>query len=253
MRQLVVTTTALALALVLAACGTGSGVPPTATSALDPNLPTAEPGEVNLNPFATPVNPRISETENPGLDLTLQAIGAPVTIVPTGQPPIEPFAGVAGDVDVPPPGVRVTSVPVEADDEVPPQEGPYELVELLRAGGPTGNLLTIQFLPDGSIIINDEFARNIGPQGMGEVQALLDEFDVFGTQGIFRATIPNPDDYLYNLRVVRAGSSKTIQADDTLIPTDLALLIDRLIRIADGGSQPPPPPPPRTTPATPEG
>lgn len=234
--------------LLISACGSiTSNQPPTATSAIDPNVPTPAPGEFNPNPFATPVEGgdgdgsggvgRITgdSPDNPGVSLTLEAFGAPVIASP--DPNTTPFAFAGGAGNVSEPGVIVR----EATREPYTGDVVFDRVTVIRAGGPTDNERQIEILADGNVIINGNLARNIGPQGLAEVNALLQELDVFSLQGTFAAAATAPDDFVYVLSVVRGGESVSIRADDALIPDELAFTINQLFFIAEGSASAPPP------------
>jgi hypothetical protein len=235
----------LLVVVFITACGAlPSGQPPTATSAIDPNVPTPGPGVLNPDPFATVVPPDGEDTaseddedDTPGVSLTLEALGAPVRPSPDPNQTVAPFGGVTVGTDVPPPGViarRATREPYTGNVI-------FDRITLIRAGGPTGNERQIEILSDGTVIIDGTPGNNIGPQGLAEVNALMQEIDVFSLTGTFAATVTDPNDYVYVLRVSREGESVAIRADDSLIPDELARVIDRLFFIAEGGPRAPRP------------
>lgn len=238
MRQLFVTMMAISFSIVLAACGSfNSGPPPTATSAIDPNAPAVEPGVFNPRPFDTAVPEDGEPTSDPNLRVTLQARGMPVTIVaPSGPTPTSLFQG--------------ANMPFPGEIEIDTSAGEFDYstgfaeVALARYGGPTDDVLQAQFLPDGSVFVNGAFSRNIGPQGVIEINEMLAELRFFEIRGTFAALQTRPDDYVYDLRVDQDGASSTLTADDTLMPIEIARVINRLLQIAEGTVPPPPPPPP---------
>ena len=239
----------------LTACGARPGNnPPTATSAIDPNVATPLPGEFNPDPFATQIPPDADAADdpprNPGIDLTLEALGAPVRPSPDPNATDLPFGGVALGQDLPEPGVVATigggdATPVDTDQEADPLAATsgFDVISVFRGGGPIGNGIEGQIFQDGSVLVDGQLTSNVGPVGVNELSALIDEVDVFNITGTFAATIPNPDDYIYVLRVVRGSQSVSIRADDRLMPVSIGQIIDRVIRMAEGDEAPPPPPP----------
>jgi hypothetical protein len=235
MRQLFVTMMASGFAFVLAACGSfNSGPPPTATSAIDPNAPAVEPGVFNPRPFATAIPEDGFPTLDPNQQVTLQARGMPITIVaPTGPTPTSLFQG--------------ANMPFPGEIEIDTSAGEFDYatgfteVSLTRFGGPTDDVFQAQFLPDGSVFVNGEFSRNIGPQGVIEINALLAELRFFEIRGTFAALQARPDDYIYDLRVNQNDSSSTLTADDSLMPIEIARVINSLLQIAEGFTPPPTP------------
>jgi len=232
MRQLFVTMMAIGFAFALAACGNlNSSNPPTATSAIDPNAPAVEPGVFNPRPFATQAPENSEATVDPNLQLTLQALGAPVTIAAPGPNPTSIYQG--------------ANMPFTCAIEIDTSAGPFDYstgfseVALIRSGGPTDDLFQAQFLPDGSVFVDGTLSRNIGPQGVIEINEMIAELQFFELRGSFAATATRPDDYVYDLRVDQNGFSSTLNADDSLIPIEIARVINRLLQIAEGAPAPP--------------
>ncbi|MEL7234634.1 MAG: hypothetical protein AAGK74_09060 [Chloroflexota bacterium] len=252
MRRLYTSLSAVSLAFILAACGGGGqNLPPTATSQIDPNLLTIEPGVLNQEPFATPIpedaEPDDEEVANPGLDETLVALGAPPRDVPDPNVTAVPFAGVAGDVVIPSPGVIVrsaTGVAIEPGAE--PTPSVFDFVEVARVGGVTDDDIRIRFLNDGNVLINGEPARNIGPQGVNLINERLNEIDFYTINGFFAASVPDPADYQYVITAERGSDGQSIRADDSFIPNELARLVADLLALGQGASPPPPAPQPPT-------
>jgi len=248
----------VSVAAVLTACGTGvpeGQLPPTSTSAIDPNIPTPAPGsgEFDADPFATNIPEGEAPTADPSFNLTAQALGVPVRPSADPNATFEPMAGVAQGITMPPPGVVVTNVTQEAsdgEDDPPPGAQPFTEITLIRAGGITDDYTEIQILQDGTVTLNGELATVLGPQQIGELNQRLDELNFFGLNGTFAGNFQAQEDYLYVFRAVQGGASRSIRADDQLIPPQLAQFAGELLALAQPTTDRPAPPQ-RGTPTTP--
>lgn len=173
--------------IVLAACGGGE-------------QPTAAPqGDTGTTPV-------VVSTTDPNL---VPAI----TITPSQRE----FA--TGEAPLPIPG---TLVPPVAED---PEIGlVFDMVLLSRTGGAAGIPLTVQIMGDGTVT-RDGTVTSITPDQVKLIDDALDAFNFFGVEGVFEAPGRGEEVYHYELTVDRNGASKTIRADDGLIPPELAQII----------------------------
>ena len=64
------------------------------------------------------------------------------------------------------------------------------------------------------------------------LDSLLDQLNFFGLQGVFTAPGTSADTYQYSVTVNRAGSSRTIQAEDGFTPPELLQFLTLLSSIA---------------------
>ncbi len=251
MRRWLLLISASAVLVGLAACGgnTPDNQPaPTSTSAIDPNIPTPVPGsgEFDPAPFSSPIpegEQDSAPTADPMFSLTLEALGAPIRPSPDPNQTTQPFAGVASGVTMPPPGVAVTgAAPTTGPDETDPYAQPFSELRLTRAGGPTDDLTEIRVLADGSVTLNGELVTVLGPQQINALDQQLNEVRILDLQGTFAGTFQSEQDYLYVLLVEKGGASRSIRADDQLIPPELRGLVDTMFGlIQDTADRPPRP------------
>jgi hypothetical protein len=237
----------VSLIVILTACGSrGDTPPPTATSFIDPSLLTVQPGEFNPAPFGEEEDTlNFSATANPGLDLTLEALGAPTRNAPVeGRATALPFGGIGNDVPMPPAGEidRIDQSDVQFDAETAPTPTVFNFVEIYRGGGITDDDFRIRISNDGTVTENGVPTRNVGPQAVNQINELMNEIDIYTIRGQFFATIPRSEDYQYIIQVKRGGTEFSIRADDTLIPRELSLFIAEVLQITQGIAPPPPPP-----------
>lgn len=222
------------IAIGLSACGGNTiGEPPSPTPDTRA-LNTLEPGDVNLNPFATELPPEAELPDNSAnIGATLQAFGAPIQ--PTAEATVPLFGGIEVPEEQPKPGV-VNYAEATEDPEI---GAIFDQVTLIRGGGVNSEILQIDLYQDGTLWLNSEVIGNVGAQQVIAFDNLLDEVNFFGIRGSFSAAITDSDIYQYNITVSRAGSSLTLNADDTLIPPELQRLVQTLLDFTFGVQQAP--------------
>jgi hypothetical protein len=174
-----------------------------------------------------------------GGDATTQAPPATVdpannanatAVVQATQPPPAPTSGAreyaTGEPPLPIPGTLVA--PATED----PEAGlVFDVVYFNRTGGAAGQALSLQILSNGSGIFNDA-AITISAEQVTQLDNLIDQIGFFGLQGVFTAPGTSAEVYKYDITVDRAGSSRSIKAQEGLIPRELAQLIDMLSQLA---------------------
>jgi hypothetical protein len=151
-----------------------------------------------------------------------------VEIVPDET--VDPF----GVVDVQPgdiaPAGEIAYVNVTED----PNVGMFfDEIHFVRAGGPNNTVLDVYLFQDGSLLLDGQLVRNVGPNTVIEVNNRIDELNLMNMTGSFAATVPNRNDFLYSLNIKRGGVDITIQADDTLVPSELRGFFTEIIQIAE--------------------
>lgn len=178
--------------LLLAACGT---TPPAATLGPSAGTPQAAATVVTtgLTPGAPPATegPRQYTTDQPPLP-------APGTIVAATE---DPNAGLV-----------------------------FDSLTMERTGGIAGELLTVQVLSNGSVFRNGA-ASAISADQVTQIDGLLDQMNFFQMQGVFTAPGAGADLFTYAITVERAGASRTVTAQDGLIPPELQALITALVQL----------------------
>lgn len=182
-------------ALLLAACGGNAPTqsPPATADPANSSNPTAVVAQATLPPPAPTTGPREYAT---------------------GEPPL-PIAG--------------TLVAPATED---PEAGlVFDMVYFNRTGGAAGQAFSLQILSNGSGIFNDA-AITISAEQVTQLDNLIDQIGFFGLQGLFTAPGTSAEVYKYDITVDRAGSSRTIKAQEGLIPNELAQLIDMLSQLA---------------------
>lgn len=181
----------LICAVLLAAC---NGTAPT-----QPPLPTVDPA-VNTN------------TTNP------------TAVVQATLPPPAPTTGpreyATGQPTLPIAGTLIAPATEDPDAGLV-----FDVVYFNRSGGISGQALSLQILGNGSGIFNGA-AITVSPDQVTQLDNLIDQIGFFGLQGVFTSPGTSADIYTYDITVERAGSSRTITAQDGLIPSSLAQLID---------------------------
>jgi hypothetical protein len=103
----------------------------------------------------------------------------------------------------------------------------FDDIQLERTGGIAGQTLTIVVNGDGTFT-RDGVAGTISPDQVTIIDTLLDQMNFFGLQGVFTAPGTGADVYTYSVRVSRAGSARTIRAQDGFIPPELIELLSLL-------------------------
>jgi hypothetical protein len=103
----------------------------------------------------------------------------------------------------------------------------FDDIQLERTGGIAGQTLTIQVRSDGTFT-RDGVAGTITPDQVTMIDNLLDQMNFFGLQGVFTAPGTGADVYNYEVTVNRAGSARTIKAQDGFIPPEMIQLLSLL-------------------------
>lgn len=173
--------------LVLAACGTPAPAPTTTT------IPDQSAGET-ATPLVVP------------------------TLPPEATLPSQARAVVTMTDPMPVPGTL--AAPATED---PSAGQPYDRVVYEQSGGITGQAISIEILPDGTITRNG-MSSQISAEQRDEIYGILDRLNVFGLGGVFTAPGTGADVISYSLTVERAGASRTIDAQDGFVPAELMAL-----------------------------
>lgn len=142
----------------------------------------------------------------------------PPADVPTATPALlvtQPQRQFGGDATLPPAGTLVAAV-----TEDPMAGQVFDSIIFVREGGLAGGTMTIEIKGDGTLINNGQ-TKTITPEQVTELTSLIDKAGYFGMQGIFASPGTSADIYKYTLTVERAGSSKTIDAQDGMTPPEL--------------------------------
>jgi hypothetical protein len=103
----------------------------------------------------------------------------------------------------------------------------FDIILLERTGGLAGIPLTIEVKGDGTVT-RDGVASTISPDQVTFLDNLLDQLNFFGLQGVFTAPGTSADTYHYAVTVERAGSSRTIRAEDGFLPSEMIQLLSLL-------------------------
>jgi hypothetical protein len=171
-------------------------------------------------PAETPAPPPTSAAE-----ATPEAAATLATVEPTlAVQQREPIAGLA----LPIPGTAI----VAAATEDPFAGMVFERILFERTGGDS-EPLTIELLGDGSFTRNGA-PGNIGAAQVQELTGIVDRMAFFDLQGIFVAAGTSAEIYQYSITVDRQGMSRTIDAQDGLIPPQLEAFITILANIGAG-------------------
>ncbi|MEZ4670400.1 MAG: hypothetical protein R3E39_21035 [Anaerolineae bacterium] len=188
-------------ALLLAACGGGQATtqaPPAtvdSSSAATPtsSAPTADPNSGATQPPPPPTNgPREYATGEPTLPI------AGTLVAPATEDPD------AGKV--------------------------FDVVYFNRTGGISGQPISLVVNKDGSGTLNGN-PITVTADKVNEIDNMIDQIGFFGLQGVFTAPGTSADVFSYDITVERDGSSRTIKAQDGLIPNQLGQLIGILSQI----------------------
>ncbi len=106
----------------------------------------------------------------------------------------------------------------------------FDSLTMERTGGIAGELLTVQVLSNGSVFRNGSASTISGDQVM-EIDSMLDQMNFFRMQGVFTAPGAGAELFTYAITVERAGASRTVTAQDGLIPPELQALITVLVQL----------------------
>lgn len=136
---------------------------------------------------------------------------------PTAEPTLPvPERRIVTDVPLPIPGTLVAA-PATED----PEAGTvFTRILYEQSGGLTGQTLTIEVRGDGSVTRNGA-ASAITPAQVEQLNDILNQLNFFGLQGAFTAPGTGADIITYQVTVERAGSERTIVAQDGFIPPAL--------------------------------
>jgi len=186
----------LIAALFLAACGSG-GTP----------VPTAE----STSPTVQATLALVGETPDSAATQTAQ---------PTVEQQQRSFA--TDEPPLPIPGTLDASSNPDAEAGLV-----FDDIQFERTGGIAGETLTIEVKSDGTFT-RDGVPGTISPDQVTMIDNMIDQLNFFGLQGIFEAPGTSADVYRYRVRVSRAGSARTIQAQDGFIPPELIQFISLL-------------------------
>lgn len=195
----------LIVALFLAACG--GSPPPTAV------LPTVDSNaSASVDVTREPVTP-VGQVATPDF-------GATQSAEPTGQ--LQPRAYETDEAPLPLPGTMVAASTPD------PNAGLiFDTILFERTGGIAGIPLTIEIKSDGTIT-RDGVPSTITPEQVTLIDSVLDQLNFFGLQGVFQSPGTSADTYHYSVTVERAGSSRTLKAEDGFLPPELVQFLSLL-------------------------
>lgn len=170
-------------------------------------------------PTETPAPPPTADEATPEAAATLATVEPTLAVQQR-----EPIAGLS----LPIPGTAV----VAAATEDPFAGIAFERILFKRTGGGS-EPLTVEILGDGSFTRNGT-PGNIGAAQVQELTDIVDRMAFFDLQGIFVAAGTSAETYQYSITVDRQGMSRTIDAQDGLIPPQLEAFITILANIGAG-------------------
>jgi hypothetical protein len=172
----------------------------------------------------------------PTVDTSLQTSGTvtPGQPTPIGQEPTEDFAATQAALPTSVPQVRSYETDEASSGFTLPIPGTmiaavtpdpnvgliFDTVQFVRTGGITGKTLTIDIKSDGSVV-RDGVPSTISPDQVTLIDTVIDQLNWFGLDGVFEAPGTSADTYHYSVTVERAGSSRTINAEDGFTPSEL--------------------------------
>ncbi len=245
MRRLILLVSPVLFVVLLAACG-GNTVETPSDPATDPTNPSPDvnPGEdqdFDNAPFGTPLPPddAPSNNDSPQIELTLAAMGAPIS------PTLAETPARFGGVQIPPEAVGAPGEVIYSDaqetEEPDPANGAvnfetviFDEVSVQRAGGPGRTETAIQIFQDGTVLVDGAQVAVLTPQQVIDLDNLLDEIRIFQISGQFAAVFTQPQDYVYMISVEAAGNSTSLRADDTLMPQQLRRVVQYVLGAAFG-------------------
>lgn len=157
----------------------------------------------------------------------------PTAVPDTATPePVQQATPLAVD-NLPPVGELITSATED------PEAGlVFDSIIFTQTGGASSIELTIELRSDGTLIRNGE-TSTVSQEDVLAIDAMLDEINYFGIQGVFAAAAPNPDVYSYTITVERAGASLMINAQDTYTPVELKELFSAIANLGQETGSPP--------------
>lgn len=174
--------------------------------------------------------------------LVLAACNGPTASTATPEPTVVPDTATPEPVQQASPAVVVSLPPVgemvSSATEDPEAGLVFDTIFFTQTGGASNVELTIELRGDGTLIRNGE-TSTVSQEDVLAIDAMLDELNFFGIQGVFAAAAPNPDVYSYSITVERAGSSLMINAQDTYTPVELKELFAAIINLGQITGSPP--------------
>ncbi|MBZ0290379.1 MAG: hypothetical protein K8I30_22330 [Anaerolineae bacterium] len=198
------------LGLLLAACG-GNASPTAVLPTVDNSANASGSDETR-----EPVTP-IGQAATPDF-------GATQSAEPTDQ--LQQRAYETDEAVLPLPGTMVAAATPDPDVGLI-----FDTILFERTGGIAGIPLTIEIRSDGTVT-RDGVASAITPDQVTLIDTVLDQLNFFGLQGVFTAPGTSADTYHYAVTVERAGSSRTIRAEDGFVPPELQQFLALLSGIA---------------------
>lgn len=165
------------------------------------------------------------------------------------EPTLEPIP--ASDVQLtlaaPIPGTLVVAAPTVGEPTIVLE---FTDLTFTRSGGLVGQPITVVVNADGSILRNGT-ASTITPDQVEAIRSRLDRINFFQLQGIFTSAGNSADIFTYSITVNGNMGSRTIFAQDGLIPPELIDLFTLLAELgvsAAPATQAPPTARPTDTP-----
>ncbi len=136
---------------------------------------------------------------------------------PTAEPTLPlPERRIVTDVPLPIPGTLIAA-PATED----PSAGEiFTRILYEQSGGIAGRSLTIEVRGDGTVTRNGAVST-ISPAQVEQLNDIINQLNFFGLQGAFTAPGTSADIITYQVTVERAGSERTIVAQDGFIPGPL--------------------------------
>jgi hypothetical protein len=172
-------------------------------------------------------------TPAPTIDSSSVATETSTTIVPATIAGLEPTPDFAATqtaqptIDVPERsfGTDEPPMPIPGTIVAPTTPDPdagllFDTILFKRTGGLAGIPLTIEVKSDGTVT-RDGVASTISSDQVTLIDNIIDQLDFFSLQGVFAAPGTSADVYSYAITVNRAGSSRTIRAQDGFMPPEM--------------------------------
>jgi hypothetical protein len=203
----------LVVALCLAACGGNAA--PTAV------LPT-----VDTSSGASASSSGTAVQETPVGEVSTEDFAATQAALPTSAPQVRAYETDEASSALPLPGTLVAPTTPDPDAGLL-----FDSIQFERTGGIAGKPLTIEIKSDGTVT-RDGVASSITPDQVTLIDTVIDQLNFFGLQGVFVSPGTSADTYQYSVTVNRAGSSRTIKAEDGFAPPELQQLLSLLGSIA---------------------
>jgi hypothetical protein len=132
--------------------------------------------------------------------------------------------------DVPVPG---TLVKAAATDDPNAGGKTFDHLYLERTGGIAGGKLSIDLMADGTLM-RDGKPSKLTADELAQVNTVLAKLSFFSIRGVFTAPGTGPDALQYSLQIDLNGASRTVDAQEGLIPPEL----DEVFRVLSQLGQP---------------